>query len=489
MTLMRFVVLGVVSCGLIVGCEGSTTTRPLQNATTPRRHAEATPTLDQQLTAYVESIGRNAGEARKFTGMVLVAQGDRVLYERGFGFADREARTPITRDTSFRIGSITKQFTATAILMLEARGKLAVTDPISKYLPAYPRPGAAITIHQLLTHTSGIPNYTELQEFAPQRNRQLDAKHLLAMFSSLPLEFEPGSKWRYSNSNYAVLGAIIEAVAKQPYPQFMQDAIFGPAGLTRTVVGDAEQAGNRANGYQVIDDELVAAEPIDMSLPFAAGAIRSTAHDLRTWHHVLQTDRILDRAHRDRLYTPDKNKYGYGWIIDKIEGERLIWHNGAIDGFHAALYRVVDRDLVAIVLSNSFEGPAEQVAKAAITAALGKPVLPLDDQAPAELDPVIAKQVAGRYRLGAAGREMLEGVGVTGKRLEAIETITIQAKHNAIEMKPVGQPPAELPATMRGVFAAPRFGVTVRFDIDKPGPANGMHLEQGGLTLDYERAP
>jgi D-alanyl-D-alanine carboxypeptidase len=238
--------------------------------------------LNAQLPPYLASIGAGS-QNRALSGYVLVAQHDQVLYGHGFGFADRAAQRAPTADTSFRTGSVTKQFTAAAILRLEQDGELTVEDPVGKHLPDYAGPGKDVTIHQLLTHTTGIPNYTAIEAVMARRGEPFTVRELLATFADQPLEFPPGTKFKYSNSNYAILGAIIERASGMPYRTYLAERLFKPAGLASTEVGDAAGAADRAEGYRIENGTAVPAKSIDMSLPFAAGAVRSTANDLMRW--------------------------------------------------------------------------------------------------------------------------------------------------------------------------------------------------------------
>jgi CubicO group peptidase (beta-lactamase class C family) len=486
-----------ITCGALAAalaaCSAPAAHEPTTGTPATHHGANATPidpAFGDKLTAYVDSIGRDWGDGYRFSGVVLVAQGDKVLYEHGFGYANRTTKAPITADTSFRIGSMTKQFTAAAILSLEAAGKLSVNDTIAMHLPDYPKPGSAITIHQLLSHTSGLPNYTDQAELMNARDRFHSVDDMLAVFRDKPLEFTPGSNWRYSNSNYVVLGAIIERVTKQSYAQYMHDHIFAPAGLARTVIGDAPETPDRATGYEPEGDNLVEAHPIDMSVPFAAGAVRSTARDLWRWHLALAGDRILSRAERDKLTTVVKNDYAYGWMVQDEDGHHFVQHNGGIDGFVSSYWRVMDADLVVVVLANTTRARPGLIAKAAIAAAFGKPIPPLEQGKPTELDPVVGKRVAGNYKLTAAARADLLKKGLPANALATIETVTITASSHAVALKPAGQPAVELVATGPAKFAQKKFDLELSFDLDATGsPASHAHFVQHGVVIDYERVP
>tara|TARA_R110002073_G_scaffold336295_1_gene531834 strand:- start:31279 stop:32055 length:777 start_codon:yes stop_codon:yes gene_type:complete len=200
-TLLALLAIGLVGCGGSQQSKNTNSTEPSERASSSQ--GIDTKHLEQELTAFINSHGRNRGETHAFSGYVHLVQGETVLYSRGFGFRDREAKALNTANTSFRIGSVTKQFTAAAILKLEQEGKLSVDDTVKKHIADYPEVGANLTIHQLLTHTAGVPSYTEIQEVMEQRDQALTPLQLLKTFWDKPLEFAPGSKWKYSNSGFA----------------------------------------------------------------------------------------------------------------------------------------------------------------------------------------------------------------------------------------------------------------------------------------------
>jgi CubicO group peptidase (beta-lactamase class C family) len=442
--------------------------------------------LRAQLPPYLESIG-GGHEHRKLSGYVLVAQDDKPIVSQAFGFADRATRRRPTADTSFRIGSITKQFTAAAILRLEQDGKLSVTDTVGKHLPSYKGPAKDVTIHQLLTHTAGIPNYTADLGLLMRKHETFTVEQLLATFADKPLEFTPGSAFKYSNSGYAVLGAIIERASGKPYAQYVREALFEPAKLTRTVVGDAIGDPDRAEGYTISNKEVIPADPIDMSVPYAAGAIRSTANDLVRWHRALQGDTILNAASRAKLYKAERDNYAYGWVAQKVEGRDTVWHNGGIDGFHAMLWRIPDADLVAVVLSNTLEVSTDPIGKAAIVAALGGKLEPIKPQTPGTFDPAIAARITGTYQLTADAIAALDAIKAPKVLVDSITTLEISDAQGALVGKPNGQPPFELAPIADGTFYDEDHDIRLRVELPASGPAQRVILEQGKLALGYQR--
>lgn len=292
---------------------------------------------------------------------VAVARGDELAYERAYGFAELEFAVNADPETMFRIGSVTKQFTAAAIVVLSARGKLSVDDPLTKFLPDYPTHGHEITLRHLLTHTSGIPSYTGLgPSWELHRARELPDEELVALWKELPLEFEPGSKWRYSNSGYYLLGMVIAKVSGQSYPEFLREAFFDPLALTRTRHdSNAELLLNRAQGYAFEDERFWNDGLLGLSQPGAAGMLLSTAGDLVRWQRALVTGKVVAPEAYEEMTLPfllndgGESNYGFGLTLDQQAGHRRIWHGGGIDGFNSVLMFFPDEDLHVAVISNS----------------------------------------------------------------------------------------------------------------------------------------
>jgi CubicO group peptidase (beta-lactamase class C family) len=454
-------------------------------AARPRSAPRLDPALDAELTPYIESYGRTWGDRHKMSGYVLVAQHGQTIYQHAFGFADREHQVVADADTSFRIGSLTKQFTAAAIMVLQQDGKLTTRDTIGMHLSGYPAVGAAVTIRQLLSHTSGIPSYTEIPEIMEARDQPHTVAALMASFDERPLDFTPGSAWAYSNSNYVILGAIIEQVSGMPYAEFMRTRIFEPAGLERTVVGDADGLPDVARGSGFADGALVAAHPIDMSVPFAAGAIRSTANDLVRWDRALAGDRILTGASKQQMYTPVQKSYGYGWMVDELDGHHVLGHGGAIDGFMTAYFRVPDLDLVVVVLSNYEHIEVDDIGRAAITAAAGGHLTAIEEPVAPPLDRVAAARIVGTWQLTEAARATLTAAGLTADQLEAVATITLSIEDDTVVLKPAGQHAVAVTQTSATTYVRPEIGLTIEAALpDDGGPATSLTLTQGGLTLE-----
>lgn len=445
--------------------------------------------LEQQLTPFVESIGAGWPEGFRPTGTVLVSAAGQQLYARGLGASDWELGSPNTVNTSFRVGSITKSFTAVAILQLVEAGVLALDDTIGEHLPEYPAVGAGITLHQLLSHTAGLPNYTSDAELMARRDQPITPAELLATFWAKPLEFEPGTQFRYSNSGYAVLGAVIERVAGLTYAQYMQRAVFAPAGLKRTTVGDAEGLADRALGY-VADahGRFVPAFPADMSVPFAAGAIRSTALDLARWHSVLGTDLLLSAESRELLTTPGLANYAYGWVISEQDGLEVVRHNGGIDGFLSDLVRVPELDLAVVVLFNAEVGSPELISNAALSCALGHDIPPQPPAPVVELDVAQRARLLGTYTISTEARELFASLGLPPDAIESLAVANVVEEAGDLLLALGGFETLMLP-TSETEFILPATVETVRFSPGAAGaPATVLTLvAPGGLSFPYER--
>lgn len=319
----------------------------------------------QDKAQQIEQLLSKYNEYGQFNGSALVAENGKVIFKKGFGFANMEWNIPNQPDTKFRLGSVTKQFTALLIVKLAEEGKLKLDVPITTYLPDYPKEnGDKITIHNLLTHTSGIPNYTNAPNFFKDKARNpYTPEEFVKTFSSLPLEFKPGEKFNYSNSGYFVLGYIIEKISGKSYEQFLQETIFTPLKMENTGYDHSDKIiKNRAAGYEKEGKVLSNAAYIDMSIPYAAGSLYSTVEDLYLWDQALYTNKLLSEKSMELLFKPYikawDDSYGYGWSIEEVaNGDKgkvkVIEHGGGINGFNTIISRIpADKNLV-VLLNNA----------------------------------------------------------------------------------------------------------------------------------------
>ena len=338
--------------------------------------AKPSPPGASELASRVEEYMAARIARNHFSGSILIARDGKVLFSQGYGMANLELDVPNTPQTKFRLGSITKQFTAMAILILQERGKLNVQDKVKKYLPDAPKAWDDITIRHLLTHTSGIPNYTALPDFLKTLPVRVTLKELIAKFKDKPLDFKPGEKFSYSNSGYIVLGQIIETVAGQNYPSFLKQAILDPLKMNDTGYDNATAIlKHRASGYtRRLGIVLTNCDYVDMSIPHAAGALYSTVLDLLKWDQALYSEKLVPRKTIEAMFTPFKGNYGYGWLIDKKFGLTRYEHGGGIMGFVTIIERYPEEKLLVVALSNLENSPIGEIGTDLAAIALGLPI-------------------------------------------------------------------------------------------------------------------
>ncbi len=315
---------------------------------------------------------------RHIPGVSLaVVRDGQIIKARGYGFANVELNAPATKATVYEIGSNTKQFTATAIMMLVEQGKVRLDDGIRKYFPEAPEAWNPITIRHLLSHTSGIQNHVAvpgylrvfktniLFETTPARDE------LLQMFFKLPLEFRPGETWAYDNTGYYLLGIIIEKVSGESYWQFMDQHIFKPLGMTATRNTDPQPiVPNRASGYEWVNDRFENRPVLAPFIAFSAGSILSTVEDIARWDAALYTEKLLKKSSLEQMWTPTVANegvlapfnYGFGWFIDTYHGHRIVQHSGGTPGFSSTIYRFLDDRLTVIILTNHSDRIVDELA-------------------------------------------------------------------------------------------------------------------------------
>ena len=300
----------------------------------------------------------------RFSGSVLIAQHGKVLTTKGYGMADLELNVFNTPDTKFRIASITQQFTAMAILELEEDGRLSTEDSVCKYILKCPDDWHEIKIVDLLTHTSGIPNFTDFPDYEKTSILPTTVPELLARFENKPLEFKPGERWKYSTSGYEVLGAVIENVSHETYANYLAEHIFEPLGMCDTGYDITMRIiPRRASGYRWDGGTgiLLNAAYLDMSIPYSAGALYSTVEDLYRWDRALYNEKLVSKESLNRMFTPYRDGYGFGWKIVKEFQRKAVVYGGSINGFSASIRRYPDDDGCVIVLSNLQNLDAEKV--------------------------------------------------------------------------------------------------------------------------------
>lgn len=428
-------------------------------------------TIADAIDTYLQACLSN----RYFMGSVLVARAGEVLLSAGYGMANLEHDVPHTPQTKFRIGSITKQFTATAILQLQEQGLLGVYDVISTYLPDYPN-GEQITIHHLLSHTSGIVNLNTLDGFEEMAKRNVSLEDLIAFFSSEPLEFTPGERYHYTNSGYIVLTKIIEAVSGYSYADYLQHRILEPLGMLDSGYARQEVVlPHHASGYIFTGETYQHANFIDMSWPSGAGGMYSTAEDLYKWKQGLYTGTILSEPSREMMSTPKvtvhttadgKGYYhGYGGIICTHYDRQFLYHGGGIDGFSTRIARYPDEQVSIIVLTNidpEIATPVVAIANDLAAILFDQPYqLPKQRQA-IDLDPAIYHAYVGQYEL------------------EPDRVMTVTTESDRIFTQWAGQNQIELFPESSTQFFTKLIDSQCTFVVDETGKATQVVIHQGG---------
>ena len=338
-------------------------------------------------------------DLRHFTGVVVIARDGKPLFAHGYGRANYRFQTPNTTKTKFRIGSMTKQFTATAIMLLRESGKLSLDDPICKYVDDCPNAWKPITLRHLLSHTSGIPSYTSFPQLAGWSKRGAMPDEMIAAMKAKPLDFAPGEKMAYSNSGYVLLGRVIEKVSGHTYADFVRDSIFLPLGMFDTGY-EHGLLENNASGYFWTGIKLQPAEYLDMSVPYSAGALYSTAEDLMRWDTSLYTDKLLPRKALDEIFTPGKGDAGFGWfaVTDK-HGRKSLEHDGAINGFASFIARYPDTKTLILILSNLQNTNVDTIRDNLTAIAFDEPYQLPKAHKYAMVRADVLRQYAGEYRL------------------------------------------------------------------------------------------
>jgi CubicO group peptidase (beta-lactamase class C family) len=356
--------------------------------------------LAQDNVSRMEQVVQSYVDSKQFMGAALVARDGKVLLSKGYGFANLEWGVLNSPASKFRLGSITKQFTAACILLLEERGKLKVDDPVKKYMTDAPAAWDKVTIFNLLTHTSGIPSFTGFPDYASTEAIATTPEKLVARFRDKPLEFQPGEKWNYSNSGYVLLGYLIEKISQQSYSEFVQENIFTPLGMKDSGY-DSNSAIilHRASGYTPSAKGTIHAGYIDMSIPFSAGSLYSTTEDLLRWEQGLMGGKLLSVASLAKMTTPFKNDYAFGLAVHAVNGHKVIEHGGGIEGFNTEIAYYPEDKLTVVVLANLNGGVPETIANALAQVAHGEKVVLPSERKEITVSPAVLGAYMGTYQL------------------------------------------------------------------------------------------
>ncbi len=373
MQAVRSAIAALAVLAVIAACSGSHdesggTAKPpsarLTAPTDPLATSAAPP--GNGTAASMESYLAGLAAKKRFTGAALVIRHGQVLVRYAFGQADAARRVPVRPDTIFRLASVSKQFTAMLVLKQRDRGRLRLGDPICKYVvPAYvrtcPKAWRPITIREIIAHTSGIPDISEMPDFFPKLSKPTTTQEIISRFSGKPLDFAPGTRWKYSNSGYILAGAIVEKVSHKSYGALLHDDITGPLGLLHTGYTTGSPPAGYAKGYLRLG---VPAPPINGSQANAAGGVFSDVDDLGRWDRSFRTTRLVPAATAREAFSrlsgcpaggcldSPSSGYAFGWLIDRLRGHRYMYHPGLLQGYHASNAYLPDDDIAVVVLSN-----------------------------------------------------------------------------------------------------------------------------------------
>lgn len=356
---------------------------------------ELTAGYDKIMNGHFKNTGPGAA--------VLVAKNGEIIYKKAFGMANLEYDIPMAADNVFRIGSITKQFTAVAILQLMEKGKLNLQDEITKFIPDYPTQGNKITIENLLTHTSGIQSYTDMEDYYERMALDIKPADMIEHFKNQPMKFKPGTKWEYSNSNYFLLGYIIERITGKTYAEYLEDNFFKPLGMKNTLYGsDTKIIKKRADGYIAGENGFENAEQLSMTQPYAAGSIQSTVEDLFKWHQAVQAYKLVKKETLDKAFTRYKLAdgkevdYGYGWGLGYVQDSPTIDHGGGINGYRTMEIYLPKEDVFAVVFSNCECSSPKEIAVKLAALTIGKPI---NSGTEIKVDEEVLKTYTGVYEI------------------------------------------------------------------------------------------
>jgi len=437
-------------------------------------------------TATVDALVERLREQNHVPGVsVAVVQNGKVVLAKGYGQANVELSVPATADTVYQLASVSKTFTATAVMLLVREGRLALDDKLSTRLSDLPAAWGDVTVRQLLNHTSGIKGYTSVEGFDKLSRKDFSQAEILELVAKDPLEFPSGEKWNYSNTGYFLLGMLIETASGKPYGEFMAERIFRPLGMDHTRLNDLRDLiPGRAQGYEWNGQHLRNGEYVSPTQPFAAGALVSTVNDLVKWDAALANHTLLDQATLEEMWTPTKLEegeagYGYGWQTGKTNDHRVIRHGGGIPGFSTELARYVDDGLTVIVLTNSDSGQAERFARgiAAVfnPAVAEKPLTPIEDPAPETtrrlrgvLESAQRGETDAQQFTAEANEQLVPRIKEGKDRMAALGALTafelLERKENA----------EDLVLLYRATFDKEKLRTT--FVLDKEGKIQGIGL-------------
>ena len=454
------VLLGLLTVSLMLS-------RPDQSS------ASGSETLVAEADAYVKPFL----DMKAFSGSILIAKKGQVLLSKGYGMANYELDAPNTPQTKFHIASISKSFTAAAILLLQERGALKVGDPLTKYIPDYPN-GDKITIHHLLTHTSGIPDVNGFPIYDSKSKFPQTPAGLIELFKQSPLAVPTGERYLYSNSNYNLLAFIIEKASGKAFGDFLRENIFEPLGMRDTGHDGRATAllKNRASGYVPAGVDGVENAPyLDWTMKTGNGSLYSTVEDLYKWDRALYTEKILKRGSLDKMFAKHvDDAVGYGWFISRRLNRNCIRMNGRSPGFQGEIHRYVDDDVCVIVIGNNYSGTASFMIGDIAAIAFGEKYQAPTEMKVVKFDPKPAEAYAGRYQSDA-----------NFFRPNAV--LSIVKQDETLGLSYWGNAPVPLTPLASGKFYDRTFGASVTFVKDAQGAVTHFVYQGTGNSYELKR--
>ncbi len=417
----------------------------------------------------VDSLLQVYSKKNMFSGSILIAKKGKVLLSKGYGMANYSYDIPNSPTTKFKLASVSKQFTAMAIMILQEKGKLSTDDKLNKYISDYPN-GDKITIHNLLTHTSGIHNVTDMPVFDSVITIPHTLEQTIAITKNMPLDFEPGTKFSYSNSGYVILSYIIEKASGKNYGEYIKEVIFTPLGMKNSgLYNNKDVLKNMAVGYTENGEGLEQAPYIDMSIPAGAGALYSTVEDMFLWDQSFYTEKLVKKSTFEKILTPYKDNYGYGWMVDKYKDHKIIMHTGGIQGFATVINRFPDDELCIIILKNVDNQQvfnANRIAKAIMFDQ--KYELPVERKI-ANIDKKIYQKLVGEYEL------------------EPGFVMTITTDGTKLFSQATGQRACEIYPESDYNYFVKVVDAQLQFNKDDKGNVTSLTLLQGGAKMPAKK--
>ncbi|HLU11058.1 MAG TPA: serine hydrolase [Oceanobacillus sp.] len=409
----------------------------------------------------------------KFAGAALVARKGEILLKKGYGLANREHNVPNTPQTVFRIGSMSKPFTAIAIMQLVEAGQLSLDDTVSKFLPDFPN-GERITVHHLLSNRSGIRDYILMPEYQTIKKQRVTTEQVIALFRNEPLLFEPGTQFSYSNGNWVLLGYILEKLTSKSYEAAIRERIFDPVGMRNSgAEWEKPLIQHRANGYDDTGAGYANAELHDDTTMHGAGALYSTVEDLYKWDRALYGETLLKQATLQQMFAPISESYGYGWELHTLHGRRAIGHSGGMPGYASNIARFIDDDVTVIVASNVGGSAVLQLTEGLSAVVFGAPYETPSARPFVSVDPAILADYVGNYSVTFYGRT-------------SIMEFTLENDHLVLAIR--GLPTSIVSAYSDTTFyARPKGDVEMTFVRDASGQVNTIEMDWSGHKLTATR--